>query len=119
MIQECEDLLISDLAEYYNIYDYKSMSPATIAALAANLRQDSRAIMYFSKQSVNTIYLYMAQMIDSLNILIWQNTKNGHKGIKRPKSLYTALTEEKEKKDELETFDDPEDYLRWRQKKGM
>jgi hypothetical protein len=111
-------MLIGDLAEYYGILDYKVLPPATLASLVVVLRPESRIMMHYGKIRITLSQMLMAQMIDALNILIWQNTKNGHKGRKRPESLYKALTENN-LKEELETFEEPEDYLRWREQKGM
>lgn len=74
--------------------------------------------MHYGRARATVDQLYTAMVIDCLNILIWHNTKNGHKGRGKPKSLYKMLTEE-EKKEELETFEEPDDYLKWRKCKGM
>jgi hypothetical protein len=45
-----------------------------------------------------------AAQLDALNLLIWQNTKDGAKGRKRPKSVVDMLNKKAEKKDDLETY---------------
>ena len=42
MIAADEEALICDLAETYNIYDYRSLSPRMAAVFSCGLRDDSR-----------------------------------------------------------------------------
>ena len=42
MLRVDENALICDLAEVYNIYDYRSLPPTRAAAFAVGLRNDSR-----------------------------------------------------------------------------
>lgn len=119
MISECEDLLIADFAEYYGVIDYRLISPEIAASLAIGLRPESRVLMHFTDSKITFDRLLMSQILDSLNILIWQNTKDGHRGRNKPKSLYKELTKKKEKKEELEVFAEADDYLAWRKSKGM
>lgn len=106
------------MAQYYGVMDYRILTPPTAAVLAIGLPWESRIMRRFSKAKLTLDEMLMAVMVDSLQILIWQQTKNGRKGLKKPKSLYTALTEDGEKQ-ELEVFEDPDDYLKWRESKGM
>ena len=106
------------MAQYYGILDYKAASPALIATLAATLPQDSRIMQKYLRCKLTLDQTLLALVVDSLMILIWQRTRNGRKGINRPESVYKKLIEEKGE-EEFEAFDDPEDYLRWREQKGM
>ena len=45
MINENEDALICDLAEYYHVLDYRSLPPRMVATLVSGLRDDSRLYM--------------------------------------------------------------------------
>ena len=51
-----------------------------------------------------------AAQLDALNLLIWQNTKDGAKGRKRPKSIVEVLNKKAEKKDDLETYSSGEEF---------
>lgn len=42
MLRIDENALICDLAEVYNIYDYRSLPPSRVAAFAVGLRNNSR-----------------------------------------------------------------------------
>lgn len=110
--------MIADLAEYYGILDYRGLAPSLIASLVVALRPESRIIRHFNNAKATFDQLLLAQIIDGVNLLIWQNTKNGRKGRNKPKSLYEELTKV-EQKEELETFDEADDYLSWRKSKGM
>lgn len=109
MLNVGEDLLICDMAETYHIYDMTAFPLSLVATLAAGLREDSRIKMKLSGLSVNLYQMLAALQIDMLQILAWQNTKDGRKGVNRPKGLYQMLTEHDDK-DELMSFDTPEEY---------
>ena len=59
MINYDENALICDLAETYNIYDYRSLPVTTVATLAAGLRDESRIMQKANgaDASMNTILL--------------------------------------------------------------
>lgn len=55
--------------------------------------------------------LLLACIVDKLNILIWQNTRDGSKGRNRPKSFAEVLLGRDKKKDEnIVAFDTAEDF---------
>lgn len=60
--------------------------------------------------------MLLAIIADGINLLIWQNTKDGAKGRHRPDSIFKKLTEDK-KKDELEVFEDSDAFNDWYQKR--
>ena len=110
------------MAQYYHILDYKNQSPELIATLALQLPSDSRVMMHYSGRRITLNQTLMAIMIDNLHTLVWQNTKDGHKGRNRPESLLKKLLEKEKKqntncKENLEAFDTPEEYEKWRQSK--
>jgi hypothetical protein len=90
-----EDELICDLAETYRIYDYEQLPPQKVAAFAVGLRDDSRIKMKLSGMKVPANTLFLAQIADAANTLIWMNSKDNKNPSKRPKSLVEALTEPK------------------------
>jgi hypothetical protein len=108
MIARDENALICDFAETYHIYDYRSMPPRQAAILAVGLSPDSRIKREFSgmKYPIDTILL--AHIADTLRILVWFQTKDGHNGTNRPESIYEKMMEEKH--DEYVAFSSIEDY---------
>ena len=55
-----------------------------------------------------------AAQLDALNLLIWQNTKDGAKGRRRPKSIVESWLNKKDSKDDIETFASGADFDRMR-----
>ena len=117
MIAECEDLLICDLAEVYGIYDYKSMNPSLIATLAVGLPESSRIIRKYSGVSLTTDQILLAMLVDSVNGLTWG--LGGGKKSRKPKQILKMLLDrdKKKQKDELMSFETPEQYEAWMAKK--
>lgn len=87
MIATDEDALICDLAETYQIYDYKQLSPLRVAVFSCGLRADSRIVLKMMNQAVSTDTLMLARIVDVENLLLWLKTKDGSKGINRPRSI--------------------------------
>ena len=52
MIKTDEDALICDLAETYQIYDYKSLPAYMVATFSVGLRENSRIKMKLSNQPI-------------------------------------------------------------------
>ena len=96
MIRTDEHALMCDLAEYYNIYDYKQMRPMQVAIFANGLPPDRRIKRKLSGQKHSTETLLLACIADSLRLLVWFQTKDGQKNMNRPASILQELTEEKE-----------------------
>lgn len=55
----------------------------------------------------------LAAMLDALNILAWQNTKDAQKGRNRPKSVYAAMTQEPPE-EAVQSFESAEDFEKYR-----
>lgn len=110
IIKECEDELICDLAETYNIYDYRGLSPYLVATLTLGLRDNSRVKMKLSGIKVTTETMLNALMVDKLQFLCWTKTKDAQHNRNRPKSILTALMTEEKQKDELMSFETIEEY---------
>jgi len=113
MIKCDEFALICDLAETYQIYDYKTMPPLRVAVFAAGLRENSRIKMKMSKQKVPLETTLIAGISDSLNTLVWMNSADGQKGRNRP-TLITSLLSEQKEKSETVTFSSGEDFESYR-----
>lgn len=80
-------------------------------------------MMHYANMPITLNQILMATMIDNLQTLVWQNTKAGHKGQNRPKSLLDTLLHKNDKeksdngKENLMAFDTPEAYELWRKGK--
>lgn len=87
------------------------------------LRDDSRVKMHFSDTKITLDQALLAITADNLAFLAWTKTKDAAKGKKydRPSLFESLMREEKKKdKDELMTFDSPEEYDEYiRQKRGL
>lgn len=115
MIKFDEEALICDLAETYQIYDYKQLPPIRVAVFAIGLREYSRIKMRLSDQRVPVDTLLIAGIVDRLSILIWLQTIDGQKGINRPKMILDSLTPNKENNDgDVIVFNSGEDFEKTR-----
>ena len=125
MINVGEVELKCDMAETYHIYitdwyDPPSSFPISyLADLAVGLNDGSRIKRKISGQRLTIEQTLQAVIVDKLQILIWQQTKDGHKGRNLPESIYKKLSgiEEKKLKDDLKVFDSIEDYEKWYERK--
>lgn len=91
MICVDEDSLICDLAETYHIYDYRQLSPRAVAVFALGLKADSRIMLKLAGLNVPINTLLLAQIVDSINTLVWMNSSDCKNKNKRPKSIAEAL----------------------------
>lgn len=115
MIKTDEEALICDLAETYQIYDYRQLPTTRVAVFACGLRDDSRIKMKLSGQLVPIDTLLLAGISDKLSTLVWFQTEDGQKGKNRPTSLINLLTNSKEEsKKDVVVFDSGEDFVRTR-----
>ena len=105
MIALDEDALVCDLAETYQIYDYKQLPLNEVAVFAYGLRDDSRIKQIMSNQIVPLETTLLASIVDRLSLSLWLQTKDGQKGVNRPASIADQLI----KRDKSEN--DDKDYL--------
>lgn len=115
MIKIDEDALICDLAETYQIYDYKQLPPTKVAVFSLGLRNDSRIKMKLSGQVVPLDTMLLAAIADRLSTLVWMQTKDGQKGRNRPKMLTSLLTNTKQEND-IESFHTGEEFEKARRR---
>lgn len=110
MIKLDEEALICDLAETYQIYDYRQLPTTRAAVFAVGLKNESRIKMKLSGQRVPLDTLLLAGISDRLSILTWFQTEDGQKGRNRPAMLVDLLTSKtKESKDVL-VFNSGKDF---------
>ena len=110
MIVLDESALICDFAETYHILDWRSLPARQAAILAAGLRPDARIMMKLGGTKAGQDTLLLAMCADTLQILAWQNTEDGHKNRNRPKSVAKLLTARQEKAG----FATAEEFRAWR-----
>ena len=117
MIALDEDALICDLAETYQIYDYKQLPLNQVAVFAYGLRDDSRIKQMMSDQIVPLETTLLASIVDRLSLSLWLKTKDGQKGVNRPETRDKLRTknnkEEGDKRDYL-VFESGEDFENYR-----
>ncbi|CAG6114100.1 TPA: DUF5361 domain-containing protein [Streptococcus pneumoniae] len=117
MIALDEDAFICDLAETYQIYDYKQLPLNQVAVFAYGLRDDSRIKQMMSDQIVPLETTLLASIVDRLSLSLWLKTKDGQKGVNRPASIAELLTKNnKEEGDERDylVFESGEDFENYR-----
>lgn len=116
MIKTDEDALICDLAETYNIYDYKRLPLLTVATFSLGLRDNSRIKLAMSGMKVSLETSLLASAVDRLGILAWQKTKDGSKGINMPQSILSKLmeTEDESMESEHRAFSSGEEFMKVR-----
>lgn len=112
IIKTDEDLLVCDFAEYYHIYDYRSLPLHTVAALCVGLRDNSRVKVKVSGLNMEPDTYLLSAIYDKLSILTWMQTKDGHAGKNPPKLI---LSKEKEN-DEIISFSCAEEFEKARER---
>lgn len=115
MIATDEASFICDMAQFYHVLDYRSVPVRTLAVLACGLPEESRMIRILVDQKFDIKTMLLANILDFLMILTWFQTKDGHKGRNRPKSIVKILTGKKEESQE-QTFNSPEEFELARQR---
>lgn len=115
MIHFDEDALICDLAETYQIYDYRQLPPTAVAVFSCGLREDARINLKMSDQLVSLETLLLAGIADKLSLLVWYKTEDGQKGKNKPTMVMDTLKPKQEKESNTSVFDSGEDFERTRE----
>ena len=110
MIKLDEDALICDLAETYQIYDYRQLPLLRVAVFSCGLSEDSRIKMRMSNQIIPMETLLLAGLSDKISVLLWTTTKDGQKGRNRPPMILDAFNQSKTKQRETVVFNSGEDF---------
>ena len=110
MINLDEESLICDLAETYQIYDYKRLPLQTVAVFSCGLRENSRIKMKLSQQTASIETMLLAGISDKLGILLWAQTKDGQKGKNRPISILEKVLNLTKKRKEEVAFASAEEF---------
>jgi len=110
MIAFDENALICDLAETYQIYDYRSLPVFTVAALSAGLRENSRIQTKMrGGESLSQEYL-LALLYDLLVVAF------GGKDAGSLLDLLDGTAKKKKPKEKASVFNSAEEYERARRK---
>ena len=113
MVKIDENALICDLAETYQIYNYRQLPPSQVAIFSIGLREDSRIKMKLSGAKVSPEILLLSGIIDRLNLLLWTKTKDAEKGLNKPKSILDQLYN---KESEVSAFTSGKEFEEKRQR---
>lgn len=83
-----------------------------VAALLVGLPKDSRIVRKISHEKFSLQEVLLMQILDIVNVIRWQNTKSGRKGINKPQSIYKIYHPEHKKtdKDAPRQFNEPTDF---------
>lgn len=119
MIKTDEDALICDLAETYQIYDYRRLPARRVAVFSVGLRADSRIYMKMTGRNIPDDIFLKALIADRLTTLVWFKTADGQKNRKRPESLVASLlgeTQRQKARKEAKVFSSGESFMEYRRK---
>lgn len=110
-----ESAIICDLAQYYNIYDWRKFEVGYIATLVLGLGADSRTMLEIADTPFGINTYISAITADYLANLLFVEIKKStkKKKIEKPKSLLEILQNAKNKGDaqkELRTYRTPEEF---------
>lgn len=109
MIAVGEDELICDLAEYYHIYDYKSLPVDKVAIFSVGLREDSRIYRkLLGMPSSRWDERLLALLLDSVNRAFTSSDDY--------KSVYSILFGEEEHESEVITCSSGEEFNEMRRR---
>lgn len=108
-----------DFIQYYHIYEYRALPLDRVVMLFFNLQDDSRCMMQLKGLKMPMSIRLQAMILDSLNILVWQNTADGQKGKNPPQSITEILLGkgEKKKDNNILSFATPEEWERERERR--
>lgn len=97
MINFDEDALICDLAETYQIFDYRSLPVKLVATLSAGLRDNSRIKQKASETPASIDTLLLAVIADRIELFRYGFTEDATKKQNKPQSILDAMYETSKK----------------------
>jgi hypothetical protein len=100
------------MAQYYGVFDFRKIPPATAAVLAAGLPDNSRVKLALSGEKYGFEQRLMMMIYDRVNWLQWSRSKASEHG-EPPLPLEEQLRQSIECAEErqLMGFDDPDELL--------
>lgn len=81
-----------------------------VATLCSGMGAKSRALGHAAGLTCSAAEFQMAYIQDILDLLVWQNTEDGHKGRNQPKHRTASMI----KKESTIEFDSPDDFEAFR-----
>ena len=111
-----EEALICDLAETYQIYEYKQLPLSKVAVFSCGLRDDSRIKMKINEQNITLDNFLLADLRDKLSLILWSKTKDAEKDINRPPSILKMLLGKDSKEKKELVFNSGEEFEKERQR---
>lgn len=112
--------LICDLAETYGIFDYRALPVSLLATLSVGLRDNSRIKMHLAGVKASRAEILAAATVDRLSMLVWLHSEDGRNGTNRPKSVLATLMGQNMENDQVEAFENGEDFEReWERITGV
>ena len=111
VLQKYESELICDFAEYYHIYDIKSITPELAAILLNGLKPESRIKSKLSKRKLSLDQMLLAMISDELRMHIW--SQGGKKRGKKPNSVLDMLLNENVEPNKCRGFNTSSDFERY------
>lgn len=111
MLSTDADAVVCDFAETYHILNLRALPLRLAATLAFGLREDSRIKMKLAGTKVSTDTMLMAAIADRTGLLVWQNTEDGRKNRKRPKSFAAMLNSAGNDTEQVIGFKTGEDFM--------
>lgn len=99
MLSMDKNAVICDLAETYNIYDYRRVPGRLLGILCAGLGENTRIGKKINGVKGTVTEVLLAQILDGVRFLCWAQTEDGRKGKHRPKSVASEffVSEDKNK----------------------
>lgn len=91
MLNYDSDLLECDLAENYNIYNYRELPLSKVALFSVNLRENSRIKLKMNNTNYSLETVLLSSIVDRLSYLVWAKTEDGRKGRNKPISITSKL----------------------------
>lgn len=116
MIKLDEDALICDLAEVYNIFDYKQLPAYRVAVFSLGLSDSSRIKLKLTDRTVDFETMLLAGIFDKVSMLFWSKTKDAEKNKNRPTSVVEMLSGKKENQSKVVSFESGKDFEANRQR---
>lgn len=117
VVANYEGEFICDMVQYYQIIDYKGLSPILVATLLVGLPNDSRVKMAISGTKLTLEQTILARMADDIAFIAWAQTEDARKNRNRPKSILQTLLGDT-KKEKLESFTAEEFDKKWKELTG-
>ena len=105
-----EDALRCDFAQVYHILDFRRLPLRTAAVFAQGLPGDSRIMRKLSGARYGVDTALLAQIADAAALLVWMRSKDGQRGVNRPRSVFDLLFGNAEK-EAPQHFSSPAEFM--------